>query len=466
MAVYSQQCTAVGSFAYASYFKLYVELTETYYNIENNYSNVHYKVYAQSSGSGSINATHRKYFTINGTQIIDSTVNVNVKSPNAYIAIAEGDINYIYHESDGTKTISFGALIKGSTYGIYAEKWDNFTLTTIPRASNVSSTSANIGEGITISINKASSGFTHTISYTFGSLSGTIATKTADSSVGFTLPSTFYAQIPNAKSGNGTITCQTYNGNTLLGTKTCSFTAYAKESDCIPTLSATAVDVNSATIALSGSNAKLIKSLSTARVTITASAKNSASISSKVVNNVSVSGTSIDFANVTVNTFTVTVTDSRGFTNTVTKTLTMVNYVPLTLSANFKRTEPTTGAVEVTFSGNYFNGSFGATNNTLAVKWYYQVKGASSWTTGGTISPTLSGNTYSNGQNPKSLGSIFDYTKEYNFKLTAQDKLTSLEFVTTVPKGQPVFNWGEDFFNVNGTITADNVYETEVVSTW
>ena len=415
---------------------------------------MHYKVYCQSSGSGSFNATHRKYFSINGSVIIDWTGNISAHSPNAYIGIAEGDLNNIPHNADGTKVIGFGALIQGTSYGIYAEKWENFTLTTIPRASTVTCTSGNIGESVTITINKASSNFTHTLTYSFGSLSGTIATKTANATYGFTIPTTFYAQIPNAKSGVCTITCQTYNGNTSMGSKTCTFTATASEAACQPTLSVSIADVNSTTTALTGNSSKLVMNLSTARVSITTAAKNSATIASKVVNDISVSGTSVDIANVTSSSFTITVTDSRGYSNSLTMTPTVVNYIPLTINATLSRNNPTDNKVNLTYTGNYFNASFGSVTNTLTLKWYYREKGATSWTTGGNLSPTKSGNTYSNGSSATSLGSVFNYQKQYEIKLEAKDKATTLEPIYQISQGLPVFNWGADFFNVNGNVSS------------
>ena len=138
MPTYSSQCSAVGSFAYAGYFKLYVELTEKWVDNTNNTSYVDYNVYCQSSGSGSINANHYKYFSINGEEKINTTENVNVSSPNAYISIASGTIGPIYHNEDGSKSISFYAEIKGSTYGVQAVCEGTFELTQIPRYTTVS----------------------------------------------------------------------------------------------------------------------------------------------------------------------------------------------------------------------------------------------------------------------------------------------------------------------------------------
>ena len=133
MATYTAGCTAVGSFSYAGNFTLYVKLTESGINTATNTSNVEYKVYCQSSGSGSINATHWKYFALNGQQIVNETVNVNVSSPNAYISIAEGTMSNIPHEADGSRWISFEAIISASRYGVSASVSGNFTLTTIDR---------------------------------------------------------------------------------------------------------------------------------------------------------------------------------------------------------------------------------------------------------------------------------------------------------------------------------------------
>lgn len=130
---YSKTCSAVGGFSYAGNFKLYIELNETDVSTSSNTSKVKYKVYCQSSGSGSISAKHLKKFIINGKTIINETVSVNVSSPNAYISIASGTTSAITHNSDGSKSISFEAQIKASSYGVSASYSGTFTLSNIPR---------------------------------------------------------------------------------------------------------------------------------------------------------------------------------------------------------------------------------------------------------------------------------------------------------------------------------------------
>lgn len=130
---YNQKCSAVGSYSYASNFKLYVELEETSVSTSDNTSKVKYNVYCQSSGSGSISSKHLKYFKINGDVIINETVSVSASSPNALIKIASGTTGAISHKSDGSKTISFTAQIKASSYGVSASINKDFELTKIER---------------------------------------------------------------------------------------------------------------------------------------------------------------------------------------------------------------------------------------------------------------------------------------------------------------------------------------------
>ena len=129
-------CSAVGSFSYAGNFTLYVVLTDRDGSSSTNVSQVDYNVYCQSNGSGSINAKHYKYFSINGSEKKNVTESVNVSSPYAYISIASGTIS-VTHNSDGSKTIPFSAQIKASSYGVSASVSGNFELEKIPRYTTV-----------------------------------------------------------------------------------------------------------------------------------------------------------------------------------------------------------------------------------------------------------------------------------------------------------------------------------------
>lgn len=131
----------------------------------------------------------------------------------------------IDHESDGSKTFTVSAF-SGWLYGNgdYNAPAQSFELPTIPRATVPSMGAATIGEEVTIILPRASSTFTHTLTYSFGSASGTIGSALGTSAV-WRLPESLAAQIPNDPGGTGTLTCVTYSGSTMIGSKTIAFTA-------------------------------------------------------------------------------------------------------------------------------------------------------------------------------------------------------------------------------------------------
>lgn len=317
----------------------------------------------------------------------------------------------------------------------------SYTLAVDPYASKISCTTANIGSKPTITIAKAATNFTHTITYAFGNLSGTIVDKTSAASIkDWAIPEEFYAQIPNAKTGEGTLTCVTYDGSTTVGTTTCKLSVTTDEAKCKPTVSGSVVDTNNSTIALTGDNKVLVKYHSAATCTMTAGLnKNAGSISAKTINNESVSGTTKTIPNVEVGTFDFWAKDSRGYANSDKVVATLIPYIPLTLTVTASRDDPTSGNASIQIEGNYFKGNFGATNNTLTVK--YQL-GSDNYTT---VTPTISDDTYSVTINLSGL----DYTRYFIYNVIVSDKLCTISKAGAIQKGLPVFDWGEEDFNFN-----------------
>ena len=132
----------------------------------------------------------------------------------------------IAHNTDGTKQItlqgawstSHSSFISGGNVS------GQVTLPQIARASTVSNMTTYLGTAGTINITRQSSSFTHTLTYTFGNSTGTIATKTSSTSVSWTPPVSLITEITNASSRTGTITCETFSGNTSVGTSTSTLT--------------------------------------------------------------------------------------------------------------------------------------------------------------------------------------------------------------------------------------------------
>lgn len=467
MATYSVQCSSVGNFNYANRFTLYVELNNRDGNAGTNKSIVDYNVYFQNtSGGGTFTSQTRLYFIINGEVKRDETFSVTGPR-NGSVSIASGSIE-VEHNSDGQKQIGFQALVQSNSYGISGNIQDSFTLTTIPRASSVGGGSGNIGGSTTISITRAADSFTHTLRYSFHNLNETIATGVG-TSYQWTIPTSFYSCIPNERSSWGTIYCDTYNGGQYIGTKETTFTATVTEESSRPIVGGHIIDINENTRNLTGNQWLFVKHASTAEMSIFSEVRNYASIRSVTVNGINVGNSSplvLTYYNVTTPSFEIVTTDSRGFSNTYFAiNPNYIDYIPLTVNANFFRPRPTDSEIQLTYSGNYFNGSFGQVHNELAITWDYKERNSSEWIWGGFwLSPNINGNTIV--QQTISLGTNFDYQKDYNFRLYVSDKLNNYHIYQDVSVGMPVFYWGKDFFNIMAEIKETLKFHDETPIYW
>ena len=432
-----------------SYF--WVQWSQNSQNIEDNSTIINWSCGFHPGHKYYLNAIKMSSVVINGVEVYSGGTYSNITDyQDRTFASA---VLKIAHTPDGSKSFTISGFSgwiyeSGTTYA----SSQTFTLPTIPRASSVSCSTANIGSNATITINRASTSFTHTLTYSFGSLSGTIATKTSSTNISWTIPTTFYGQIPNSKSGTGTITCDTYSGSTLIGSKSTSFTATVSESASKPTLSPTVSDSNTTTTALTGNSSKFIKYYSNASVATGAKARNSATLKSQKI---TCGAKSITSASGTINavesgTFTFSATDSRGYTTTQTVNKTLIEYIKLTCSLNAGA--PTTaGVATLKIRGNYWDGTFGKVANTLTVQYRYKAQGGSygSWTT---VSATKSGNTY----NATATISGLNYQTTYVFQARAVDKLATINTDEQARRTTPIFDWSKNDFNVNGTLKVNN----------
>lgn len=403
------------------------------------------------------NSTSSAVFTVkntDGSQLYSTTRNPKYDlGSNGYKSVLDISPNVeISHSADGKKTIVITFSFDGKLSSYYPNGSISKTieLPTIPRTSSVTCADGNIGSATTININRASSTFTHTLEYNFLGLTGTIATKTANTSIGWTIPTSFYSKIPNANSGSGTITCSTYSEDTLIGTSTCTFNAFVINSN--PSISATVEDTNTSAIQATGNKNKLIRYISNAQIVITATPKNSATISSvKVVNGSQTKTTSTSTINsVDSDTFNLTCTDSRGLTATENITKEFIEYIkPVIVSALLSRPTTTSNTINASVQGLCYNGSFGVKNNSFELKWRYKKSTDTSWGNYTTVTATRSGNNFSfSGE----LGTDFSYTESYNFEFVVSDTFTSNTYSTTVTRGLPIIDIGENDVNINGDI--------------
>ena len=197
--------------------------SRTSYSIENNTSTISWTLELVSYTYGTIYSSVYKPWsvTINGTNY-SGTANVGI-GENTSKTLASGTTT-IKHNDDGTKTFMYSF---SQAFDIAFNVWvgtvsggGSGTLDTIPRASSLSVSDGTLGTEQTITADKKVSTFTHTLTWKSGDYSGTICTKSSDTSWSFTPQMELANGAPNAPSVYCEFKLSTYSGDTLIGTVT------------------------------------------------------------------------------------------------------------------------------------------------------------------------------------------------------------------------------------------------------
>lgn len=333
------------------------------------------------------------------------------------------------HNSNGSKTVTLSASWDCGFDSSYTPRTlsvsGSVTLPTIPRAATLSYGAMTMGTAATIKITPPVSGATSTITYKFGSASGTIVTKTSAASVSWTPPKSLAAQIPNSASGTGTLTVETYSGSTKLGSRAYTVTI-SVPSTMTPTLTVAISDPTGRADTYGG----YIQSKSRLKVELTAAGVQGSTIKSYAIKVGDILSATSDTAtsgylpasgSLTV---TASATDSRGRTKTVTQTVTVTPYVSPTISAlkvvrcKANGTEDPTGAyAKATFSGAIT--ALGG-KNTASYRVETRETGTETWST----VATAAAGQYS----PTDVSVVFAAAanKKYDARMVAVDAFESL----------------------------------------
>lgn len=386
------------------------------------------------------------YVTIDGTTTTFTPGNYGSVYPtNQAVTVATTTQN-VTHNSDGAKTITISCRWNNSSASYQgATSSKTVTLTTIPRASSMSfNTSQTMGSSYTFTISRASSSFSHWITWSFGGSSGTAVYKTSSTTPSFTPSiSTFAPLLTNATSATITYNLDTYSGDTFIGRK--SYTAtLSVPSSVVPSVSLAVSAVNpfnslylqgkssvklTATGSVSSDHGATIRSYS---FQVLNSASTAVSSGSSSTSSTSATHTSGVLTGSGTHTCKVTITDSRGRTATATKTITVTAYSkPVWGTTSAYRCD---SAGDVAEEGTYIAltamAQYSAVSgNSISLTYQTKESTASSWS---------SATSYTNGQKTI-IGSAYDITKAYNVKVTATDTvgntITTTLYVSTSAVG-------------------------------
>ena len=398
-------------------------------SVENNQSTLSWSITGAGSASGWVMTGGFKA-VINGTTVYSTSTDTRIQLYNG-TSVASGTTK-ITHNADGTKSFSLSIEAGVYTYAVSVTASGTHTLDTIPRASTVSATNANMGSASTITITRASSSFTHTLTYSFGSTTGTIVSKTTSTSVSWTPALTLPNQIPNAVSGTCTITCDTYNGSTKIGSKTCTLTLTVPASvkPTMTSVTATRVDGD-----VPAAWAIYVQNKSKATVTINGAAgAYGSTISSYSISGGGYSSTASSFttgllaASGTI-TFTAKVTDSRGrVSDAKTVSISVVAYSAPSFSSYISQRATSAGVIND--DGTYIRGliSFSyatcSSKNTITCATYYKKSSATSWTN--------ANKSFSSGTAFTFGGGAISTESSYDVKYTITDAFTTVTIIDMV----------------------------------
>ena len=335
----------------------------------------------------------------------------------------------VSHNADGTGSVTLSAEWDCGWDSAYTPRHlalsETVTLTTIPRASTASATGDTLGEPIAITINRASDSFTHSLYYTCGSISNQLIDEDVGTSYSWKPPVSLAQQAPNNEAVAVTITVETYNGSTYIGSKPIQL-SLSIPSSVVPTLSVAISDPTG----VYGTYGGYVQLRSKLKVELTASGAQGSTIkaySIKLGNIYSVaaaSGTTDYLPTAGALTLTCTVTDSRGRTATKTQTITVIAYSKPTISdiaaarCNQDGTANRMGDYgKVTFSGAITALS---NKNTAAYAVQYREVGTENWSNAGSAA---AGN-YA----PSGAYVVFaaDKSKRYEVRVVATDAFESI----------------------------------------
>ena len=209
--------------------RFYVEWAQSKQDVAGNYTDISYTIGLNNGDWWYTNALKIHSVVIDGSTVLSNKTYSNITAQGD-VVLATGT-KRIYHGDDGAKTLSISISGWGYDSGNVSGS-DSWTLTTIPRKTDISlsASSVNFGNNITINCPKKASGFTNKLYYKINSGSWVLINANAGNSHVFNVAMSLIANIPNDMSCTFTIECDTYNGSTFIGSSTKTFTANVSSS--------------------------------------------------------------------------------------------------------------------------------------------------------------------------------------------------------------------------------------------
>ena len=423
-------------------------------SVENNTSTIKWTLKGAGNAQSSWYYAGNFKVVIAGSTVYSSSTRIKLYKDTT---VASGT-KTISHNTDGTKSVSMSAQAGIYTVAVNCSGSKKFTLTDIPRKATISSApnfTSNDNPTITYSNPAGKNATTLQACISLDGSNDDIAYRNISktgTSYTFNLTSAERTILNNATTGNSR-TVRFYI-KSVIGGKT--YTSYSSKTYTIASssiiFSPSIYDTNSITTALTGDNSVMIRYYSNAYASSGAAGPDGATITSQSIKNGSktIDGSSNTFNKVEDQYFYFYATDSRGNSGSKLVSVPFIYYTRLTCNISSQNTS-TNENLTINIKGNYFNGSFGAVNNSLTVEYRYKESGGSfgNWIS---ITPTIGADSYT----ATTTLAITDYRKKYIFEARATDRLATVSSNDSPVMSEPIFDWSKEDFNFNVPININN----------
>ena len=363
----------------------------------------------------------------------------------------------VNHNQDGTAELKISSSFNGGYWGS-ASKSKTVTLPQIPRGSRITNTETSFDLGndsVTLNITKYVDTYYDVLDISVnntnlrtidGVENGYVFTPTEAEL------DTIYYGTPNNNSQTITFTVTTYSDSdktTQIGVASI-FNIAGNIVNANPTLTGFDYeDTNPVTLNLSGNGNKIINGYSTLTISnLVATANKGATLKLVQINNIQYAyddNFSVSIPNWSGNVITMYVFDSRN-NSTKLEVPIGINYVDykekVIISKSCTRYANVNEEAKLSFSGEWFNSSFGKYDNQLSATYRYAQRGGDTWIQGTTnIDITVDGNSYSySGYIKGDSTNGFATENSYEIEIIVSDSLGSTSATTILIAGEPAMD--------------------------
>ena len=452
----------------SGYVRLVLEVNETGRDITTNTSTISWQLWLEKNTTWvfDLNNESLAEVEINGTSVLSKYVSFDLRNLD-WVTFGQGTMT-IPHNEDGTKSIPIWArLTNVADQGNINWFSGTVNLSNIPRSSGIKSvTETELGQSITINIDKKVDEFRHQVSWSVNGSDLVDLGSGHDTSVQFTVPIDYANRITNSDTGALDVRVRTFRGNEQIGNDVYKRGIPIKvPTSIVPTLEDVTITERTAQLAEFILVENFVKDKSVMRVEANnaAGSYGSTIISTELtVDNLVVRATSGDFpANKAGNLeVTAKVTDSRGRTATKTKTIKVWDYyAPKIIAFLANRTgNGTNKTIIATVAANVSPLVIdGVNRNPYTLKIQYSAKKANRWID----AVNLTNESTEKINRQIDCGAFYELSKAYNVRLVIQDKLSDLvDSVLLVRSSRVLWAWGDNRAAVGGFPELDGHFES------